>query len=235
MCSRFFIDAEASETLKNILEEAGRRQAAVTGENTVARGEASPSQVLAGLALGKSGKPGAFPMQWGFHRRDGKGLVINARSETAAQSPMFRASMAERRCLIPASWYFEWETRDMQQSMFETADELSPSLQVEAARLSPARKGRHTQKIKYAIRPQREGLIYLAAIYRYEEGGKLPVCTILTRDAAPNIAFIHERMPVIFTGDEAMRWLDRDADPQALLAACEKDMIFHPVREDRNE
>ena len=41
---------------------------------------------------------------------DGK-LIINARSETAAEKPMFRDGMQQRRCLLPASHYFEWEKR----------------------------------------------------------------------------------------------------------------------------
>lgn len=225
MCSRFFIDAEASEKLRDILEEAGRRQASLTGENTVATGEVFPSQVAAALALGKSGRPGPYPMRWGFHRRDGKGLIINARSETAAASPLFAAPMRERRCLIPASWYYEWETRDMQQSLFETAEEPDPSLQVSPVPLPPARKPRNARKIKYAIRPQAPGLMWLAAVYRYEPGEKLPVFSILTREAAPGIAFIHSRMPVIFSEEKAMQWLDRSVSPQALLAACETDMI----------
>ena len=50
-------------------------------------------------------------MHWGFPRFDGKGEVINARSETATQKNMFRRALMEGRCLIPSSWYFEWEKR----------------------------------------------------------------------------------------------------------------------------
>jgi putative SOS response-associated peptidase YedK len=48
------------------------------------------------------------PMKWGFALSDGK-LLINARSETAATKPMFHDAMTARRCLIPASGYFEWK------------------------------------------------------------------------------------------------------------------------------
>jgi len=47
-------------------------------------------------------------MKWGFVSYDGK-PIINARSETALEKPMFRESMIERRCLIPASGYYEWK------------------------------------------------------------------------------------------------------------------------------
>jgi putative SOS response-associated peptidase YedK len=47
-------------------------------------------------------------MKWGFSTSDGK-LIINARSETAEEKPMFKSAMANRRCLIPASGYFEWK------------------------------------------------------------------------------------------------------------------------------
>ena len=235
MCSRFYLDVESSEKLKSILEEAGRRQLALTGENTVVRGEAFPSQVVAALALSKSGQTAAFPMEWGFHRKDGKGLIINTRSETATSSPLFRDSMQERRCLIPASWYYEWESRNLQQSLFETSEELSPSVQIEEERLSPARRSRHIKKIKHAIRPRGQEVIFLAAIYRYEPDRRLPVCSILTRDASPDIAFIHPRMPVIFSEDNAMKWLDRKLDPTKQLVQCRMDMIYQAVKEQSHD
>ena len=48
-------------------------------------------------------------MTWGFPGFQGKGLIINARSETAGEKPMFRKAMAEGRCLIPATGYYEWD------------------------------------------------------------------------------------------------------------------------------
>lgn len=67
-------------------------------------------------------------------------------------------------------------------------------------------ESRGLQKLKYRIRPQAEGLHCLAGIYRYE-GGR-PVCAVLTMEAADEIAFIHSRMPVIFSQEDGERWLD---------------------------
>ena len=50
-------------------------------------------------------------MTWGIPRNDGKGLVINARSETAMTLPMFQSSMLHRRCLIPARAFYEWDSQ----------------------------------------------------------------------------------------------------------------------------
>ena len=196
MCGRFYIASDdESELLTTMIAQANRRQLALTGESTVARGEILPAAAVASMARGRNGEVSAFPMIWGFRRKDGKGLIINTRSETALQKPMFRQSMLERRCLLPASWYFEWEKREK-------------------------------EKIRYAIRPKEQGVIFLAGIYRYEEDRKLPVCSILTREPAEEIAFIHDRMPVIFTENTCGAWLDRDSDPEEILQRSAEDMAF---------
>ncbi len=47
-------------------------------------------------------------MRWGYQLPDGK-LIFNARSETAAQKTMFADGMRQRRCLVPADSYYEWQ------------------------------------------------------------------------------------------------------------------------------
>ena len=196
MCGRFYFPEARDDGLaERILQEAVRRRAALTGDGTIALGEVAPTETVAALAAGKNGEPGGYPMRWGFTRYDGKGFIINTRSETALAKPMFRQSMLERRCLIPAAHYFEWEKR-----------------------------GR--EKIRYAIRPKAEGLMFLAGIYRFEEGEKLPVMSILTREPSEEIRFIHDRMPVIFTEKTREAWLDRGADPAKALERCEIQMRF---------
>ena len=223
MCGRFFVEGESeNELLARMIAEAERRQQAITGESSIARGEVFPASTVAAMAVGKTGDIGIFPMVWGFHLQPNNKLIINTRSETALEKPLFKKSMLERRCLIPCSWYFEWETRDAQQSLLDGM----PSLQIQAAVQITKGKAKNPAKIKYAFRPKAPGLIYLAGIYRYEEDQKLPVLSILTQEPAPEIAFIHDRMPVIFSDRNHGAWLDRSADPMDVLKLCEKEMAY---------
>ena len=167
MCGRLFVAEEGEDALlSRMIEEASRRQKAIIGASTVAAGEIVPSAAAAVIARGRSGEEGAFPMEWGFHRADGKGLIINTRSETALDRPMFRASMRDRRCLIPCSWYFEWERKE------DGPEGAPPAFQ--ALPQDSGRRGK-LSKVRYAIRPKAPGVMYLAGIYRYEPGRPLPV------------------------------------------------------------
>lgn len=60
-------------------------------------------------------------------------------------------------------------------------------------------------KQKYRIAPKQEGIHYIAGIYRFEN--TKPTCTVLTTTAAPNIAFIHNRMPIILSESERDDWI----------------------------
>lgn len=95
MCGRYFLDAQLSdEELVRIVEALERR-----GAQAKLSGEVFPTDVAPVLANGQ-----ILAMRWGFSLPGG-GQVINARSETFGQKPMFRAA---GRCLIPASGYYEW-------------------------------------------------------------------------------------------------------------------------------
>lgn len=97
MCGRYYIEIDERE-MKNIISQVEKNVKMKTGE--VFPTDHAP-------VIPPTGIPRV--MRWGFPRFDGKGQVINARSETAAGMPMFRAPMRQSRCLIPASCYFEWE------------------------------------------------------------------------------------------------------------------------------
>ena len=49
-------------------------------------------------------------MQWGFPQYQKKGLLINARAETALERKSFRDSVLHRRCVIPARHFYEWDS-----------------------------------------------------------------------------------------------------------------------------
>jgi putative SOS response-associated peptidase YedK len=127
--------------------------------------------------------------------------VINARSEEAAEKPLFRDGMAQRRCLVPAAHYYEWE-----------------------------KNGR--QRVKYAIKPANADVTYMAGIYRIEDG--VPVFSILTREPASSISFIHDRMPVILTRDMMNDWLNPRYNADEVLRSAVLD-VSHTLAGPRQE
>ncbi len=183
MCGRFFVDPDdmSDEELIRLLD---REKAKPTSEPSITLGEVRPGDCSGVIALNRRGERAAFCMKWGF-RVNGR-MVINARSETASEKPSFRQSMAIRRCLIPASAYFEWDHR-----------------------VKPLQK--------YRFHSSARRMIYLAGLYRFEEDPIRPVFTILTREAAPEIACFHDRMPVIVPPERKNDWLDRNLDSRLLL------------------
>lgn len=107
MCGRFYIDPDdmSDEELLALLD----REKSLSEDSALSIGEVQPGQSAAVIALNRRMNRHAFVMRWGY--RFDKKLIFNARSETAHEKSMFSASTAVRRCLIPASAYFEWDHR----------------------------------------------------------------------------------------------------------------------------
>lgn len=83
------------------------------------------------------------------------------------------------------------------------------------------------EKQKYAISPEGQAMLWLAALYRIEAGR--PVFSILTREPSEQIAFIHDRMPVILPPDIVFDWSDPDKDPYGMLRMAVCDMSFEKI------
>jgi len=114
MCGRYFIAIDEDE-LRDIGEEAEKIASAFAElSNLKTRGEIFPTDVVPV----QTGKSRYGPMKWGFVNFDKK-IIINARSETALDKPMFKKAMLENRCLIPASSYFEWKREDGKKVKYE--------------------------------------------------------------------------------------------------------------------
>ena len=111
MCGRYWIDGEnSSDELKQIIDDLNRKQSALSTPVQIKTGEVCPSDVVPVIANSRSMKIKPFIMCWGFSGfGNGNRPIINARSETAMEKSMFREPLLYRRCLIPASHYFEWQ------------------------------------------------------------------------------------------------------------------------------
>ena len=196
MCCRYFV--ELSPELRPIVEAARQsslasRMVDVLGKRFVSEGEIRPTDMVAVIAPDRQGSRKAFPMVWGFSVPGIKGPLVNARSESVRSRVSFRDSFKRRRCIVPASWYYEWEHHQV--------------------------RGKIKTGEKYAIQPRGQEVTWLAGIYRIEKGHMdfpYPVFTILTREPSPDMKRIHDRMPVIlpdrFIGD----WLDTGCDSDRL-------------------
>lgn len=77
---------------------------------------------MACVLYGNEGKLHAGQMRWGFPSYRPGNLMINARCESALQKPMFSDSVMRRRCVIPASGFYEWD-RDKNKVTFRLPDE----------------------------------------------------------------------------------------------------------------
>lgn len=128
---------------------------------------------------------------------------INARAETLTQRPMFRDAFRSRRCILPATGFFEW-------------------------RRPP---GAPTQP--FYIHPAGEPVFALAGLYEPGHDGKPGTCCIVTTAANELMANIHDRMPLVLDAADVAKWLDPDtalADLKALLVPAPADeMLAYPV------
>lgn len=105
MCGRysFFTDSENQE-IRRIVNAIDVRYP----NNQMKRGEIFPTNV-APILKQENNQIRSDLSIWGFPRFQSKtGVIINARSETAAERPMFKKSLHERRCVVPSTGFYEW-------------------------------------------------------------------------------------------------------------------------------
>ena len=132
----------------------------------------------------------------------GRTLLMNARTETAPEKATFRDAWASHRCIVSASWYFEWEHLIGEDGKKRTGD-------------------------KYLIQPKGSPMTWLCGLYRIEDG--LPVFVILTREPGEGIRFIHDRMPLIMPGDCVDEWIRPDGKPEELVERALTEMVYEKV------
>jgi len=107
-------------------------------------------------------------------------LLINARGESVNDKPAFRNAMKYRRCLVPADGFYEWK-----------------------------RDGKH--KRPYFVRRKDRAPFAFAGLWENwmgPNGEEVESAAIVTTDASPSIAHIHDRMPVMLGPEQFEMWLD---------------------------
>ena len=152
-----------------------------------------PTTQIHVVASGDTGRR-LVSMRWGFlphwykSPTDGP-LLINARAETLAEKPAFRAACRERRCLIPVSGFYEW-TKDPDGN-----------------------------RLPWYIHYANHAPIAFAGVWQEWTKGDTPMttCAIVTTAANGPIADIHHRMPVAIGSDDWPLWLGEAGKGAAVL------------------
>ncbi|MDF0599164.1 SOS response-associated peptidase [Psychromarinibacter sp. C21-152] len=133
-------------------------------------------------------------MRWGFiphwYKTPSDGpLLINARAETVAEKPAFRAACRTRRCLVPASGFYEW-TKDDEGVRYPW----------------------------YITHADGTPLVFAGVWQVWERGGeRLVTCAIVTTEAKGVMKDIHHRMPVTVTPENWGLWLGEAGKGAAVL------------------
>lgn len=148
-------------------------------------------------------------LRWGLvpsWAQDAKGAarLINARRETVASKPAFRAAYARRRCLLPADGYYEWQVDGgHKQPWFLTGRDGAPL-----------------------------AMAGLYEVWAPPDGERLWTCTVITTDAADDLGHIHDRTPLLVPREDWARWLDpevEDPGDQLLVPAVAGGLEAWPV------
>ena len=188
MCGRYTITINADTARQDL-------GIAEMPEDYHERYNVAPTQPVVVVADDESRK--AEWMRWGlipFWAKDPSigSRLINARAETVAEKPAFKQAFAKRRCLILADGFYEWQ--------------------------KGAGAGGRSRPFLFKLEDDKPfAFAGLWDIWKDPEGEPLRTCTIITTEANALVRPVHERMPVMLSGDAMWAWLGLDS-PKDLAA-----------------
>ena len=170
----------------------------------------APSQ-LSPVVINNSDQREMTAMKWGLvpsWAKDEKMKFINARSETVHEKPSFKNSLRNKRCLIPADGFIEWQGAEKQPCYIYLKDQAL------------------------------FGFAGLWSTWKILEGVSLNTYSILTTAANEKLTPIHARMPIILPSEQYETWLAPDSDLDVLrgllTAYPSEEFGFHPVLKEVN-
>ena len=185
MCGRFYLDVVGDE-LARVFE-------LPVVPDLMPRFNIAPSQSVGAVRFGNQGREWVN-LHWGlipFWAKDKKFgyRTINGRAETVDSKPAFRAAFKSRRCIIPASGFYEWKV---------LPDGKQPYC------IHPAQGG---------------VFAFAGLYEHWEGEGDevIDSCTIIVTEANAVVSEIHDRMPVILPPTAFSTWLDPELRDTARL------------------
>lgn len=202
MCGRFSL----YEPTPDLLEWFGVDE--VTAEEIGPRWNVAPTQPVLAVATSRDGTTRRLgALRWGlvpFWAKDPSigNRLINARAETLTTSRAFRSAFERRRCLIPASGFYEWERREV----------------------PGQRRPRRQPFYLRAIDGEPLAMAGLWEVWHDAEGGSLRTCTVITTASNATVAPVHDRMPLLLLPSAWDRWLAPEP-----LTAGERDSLLVPA------
>lgn len=123
MCGRFVISGDFREKLNELIAAEGIVPSGLPYKESGQ--DVFPSETSLVIHSGAGGqKLHAGEMLWGFSNPYRKGLIINARAETVREKNLFADSIKNRRCIIPASGFYEWDPYKARFRFADVNDEL---------------------------------------------------------------------------------------------------------------
>lgn len=188
MCGRYFLE---------ILPERMAQQFGLVPPEEASRYNIAPTRPVLALRAARSGPEWAH-LRWGLvphwvKDTEPRATLINARAETIEQKPSFRAAFRARRCIVPASGFYEWQRRPEGTQPYAIVPTGAPYF----------------------------GVAGIWETWQSAAGPVVESLALVTTQANATLAPIHERMPVILAPTDYDRWLGGTIDDaRALLRPC---------------
>jgi putative SOS response-associated peptidase YedK len=185
MCGRYTLTTPGPELIETF--EASGPNFEWSGRYNIAPGQQAPV-----VAEDRHGRRVGL-LTWGLvpaWMDEPRSGIVNARAESLMTKRSFREAFHRRRCLVPATGFFEW---------WREGDARTP----------------------WWFHPAGGETLAFAGLWeRWSRGDVEPrhTFTIITTQASPEVARVHERMPLLLQGPDRDAWLDRASSPRRLAA-----------------